>query len=340
MPVGAVAPARVLCYAHALVLLALLRGTDAEGWFSPREFNYARDPTLRASVTAQTSGKTCERARVPLLFDPFPKSVSHQLRFPVTNLTAQMHSYLTAGAHSNMGMLQLSMSGSVAGRLARTQAQASHHPCNETVPRLLHYIWLGSTIRPNHARGIAATLELNAGWRAYIWVDRPVPTPHRNAEVKLWDDVRSNFANKDLIEEERNLAGKSDYMRMEVVYMHGGVYLDTDAVALQPFDKYGDLFKWPFVSPETKIGYKNICNCAFSGVRHSPFLRFAISATRQNCKLFKYCGVMSGAGPGFLTGALLAYRPSNYVLIDQQYLLTGRNRENAVMYQRFEGNWL
>ena len=56
------------------------------------------------------------------------------------------------------------------------------------------------------------------------------------------------FVNGDLISKDKNLAGKSDYLRIEILYLEGGIYQDTDAHPIQPFDNFGDIFRWPFAS--------------------------------------------------------------------------------------------
>lgn len=66
--------------------------------------------------------------------------------------------------------------------------------------------------------------------------------------------------NGDLISKDRNLAGKSDYTRMEILYLEGGIYQDTDAHPIQPFDNFGDIFRWPFGSYDTSFKVsKNGC---------------------------------------------------------------------------------
>lgn len=69
-------------------------------------------------------------------------------------------------------------------------------------------------------------------------------------------NVTHPFVNHDVISAESNLAGKSDYLRMEVVYRYGGVYVDTDTIAVNPLDAYGDVFRWPVVS--WVKGYNNL----------------------------------------------------------------------------------
>jgi len=145
--------------------------------------------------------------------------------------------------------------------------------------------------------------------------------------------------NDDLIKGEYNPAGKSDYLRLEVVYLYGGIYLDTDTICHNSFDDYNDLFRWPFVS-YTLGGYNNLCNGIFSFGRGSPFLKFAMVATRENCVIYNNCGTLTGAGPSFLTGAVLSYEDPRLVVLDQKYFVRNNKWEGSILTMDNEGNWL
>lgn len=101
-------------------------------------------------------------------------------------------------------------------------------------------------------------MTINKGWNAYLWVDSIVDPPTSSVIVLDWKRLNDThpFVNHDLILAESNLAGKSDYLRMEVVYRYGGIYFDTDTVAVYPLDAYGNVFRWPVVS--WIKGYNNV----------------------------------------------------------------------------------
>eukprot|EP00039_Didymoeca_costata_P029818 m.26550 g.26550 ORF g.26550 m.26550 type:complete len:312 (-) comp7807_c0_seq1:1005-1940(-) len=244
------------------------------------------------------------------------------------------------GAHHNGGMLQN-------GKYKQKQ-------CEPEVPRMIHYIWLGTPLRTNHAEWMVKCAEINNGWRINFWHDHPVG----DKEKKILEDKKGIerfhvqlrnvtaelhlFVNGDLIEKEGNFAGKSDYLRMEVLYRFGGIYIDTDALIQQPFDAYGDLFRYPFVSPGF-APYWNLCNGIFGFAHGSPFLKFALDATRENCLKYHVCGVMAGAGPGFLTGAITAYQPKDVLFIHQKHLVIKQEsggKITNIIYQLQEANWL
>lgn len=128
--------------------------------------------------------------------------------------------------------------------------------------------------------------------------------------------------NGDLIQREKHFAGKSDYLRLEAVYIEGGIYQDTDAHSVQSFDDFGDLFRWPF-GAYTPTGYHigTIPNAVFGFEKDSAFLLFALNLTRENCLVFHRCGVMTVASPDFLTAALYYFDDLDVVLLHHDYLL-------------------
>lgn len=146
------------------------------------------------------------------------------------------------------------------------------------------------------------------------------------------------FVNGDLVLQQNNQAGKSDYLRLEVIYLEGGIYLDTDFRAVRPYDSIGNLFRWPFVSWSNNF-YKNLGNWAFAFEKHSKFLEFAIKLTRENCLRFQRCGVMGGAGPDFLTTAVAIYDSPDIVFIPLGYVDARTNLSTQVTYHTTDATW-
>lgn len=76
----------------------------------------------------------------------------------------------------------------------------------------------------------------------------------------------------------------------------------------------------------------------FGFPKNAPFLKWTLQAARENCLKFKECGVLSGAGPGFLTGAIVTYQPENVLYIEQRYLIT--QQPESIMYQTLDATWI
>lgn len=86
------------------------------------------------------------------------------------------------------------------------------------IPRLFHWIWLGSSpIPPQQRLWIDGWLRHHPGWDYHLWTDANLP-PLRNA---------SSYAAC------TTAAQKADILRYEVVNQRGGVYLDTDVECIR-----------------------------------------------------------------------------------------------------------
>ena len=112
----------------------------------------------------------------------------------------------------------------------------------------------------NHICDLHFGLERLRVRSSQIILDAAMNRPAGPIKLQLISDMMPRFKNRDLIEKDTNLAGKSDYMRLEILYLYGGIYLDTDAKAVHGFDDFGTLFRWPFVCPDPRT-YHNLGNC-------------------------------------------------------------------------------
>lgn len=98
------------------------------------------------------------------------------------------------------------------------------------IPKILHQFWHGGPIPEKYKQLTELWKNLHPDWNIMLWDEKAV------AEFGL--------ANKWMYENMHNPSAKSDVVRYEVVYSYGGVYVDTDFLPCQNFDKllYLDLF--------------------------------------------------------------------------------------------------
>jgi len=99
------------------------------------------------------------------------------------------------------------------------------------IPKLIHFIWLGPKPYPDYAlETLQEWIQLNPGYQIYLWIDDPnnqIP-PHDQMVIKrVGIDFRLNFLQKEY-EAHQTYAGKSDILRLELLYEFGGVYTDYD----------------------------------------------------------------------------------------------------------------
>ncbi len=99
------------------------------------------------------------------------------------------------------------------------------------IPKRIHYIWIGGAPMPQGDR------ENIEGWK------RLCP----DYEIIRWDEKSYDF-HKDRYTREAYAAGQymyaTDYARKDILYRHGGIYLDTDVELVRPLDSllYNEAF--------------------------------------------------------------------------------------------------
>lgn len=101
-------------------------------------------------------------------------------------------------------------------------------PC---IPRILHYFWFGKKEMPDKYK---KNLE---SWRRYCLGFKLIRWDESNYDYKKVPFMSQAY-------ETRQWAYVTDYARKDVIYNHGGIYLDTDVELVKPIDDllYNDFF--------------------------------------------------------------------------------------------------
>ena len=84
-----------------------------------------------------------------------------------------------------------------------------------SIPKIIHQIWVGPNEIPVRS----------------IEFMKKIRELHSDFEYRLWnneDITKDNFINYEYIMKSKSYAQKADIMRYEILYKHGGVYLDVD----------------------------------------------------------------------------------------------------------------
>lgn len=136
-----------------------------------------------------------------------------------------------------------------------------------TIPRLIHFIWLGSDLPHEFQPIINSWRRCHPHWEIKLWTDKEV-------EAFSWTHTWAQL----IFEEADNLAEKSDILRYEILYQQGGLYSDIDVICLKSFN---DLTTGPitfFAGQETNL-LKNengqpfyLCNALFGASKGHPLL--------------------------------------------------------------------
>jgi hypothetical protein len=116
---------------------------------------------------------------------------------------------------------------------------------NNTIPPIIHYIWLGNEI-PYQNKQLLKT-----------WEEK-----NPNFLIIKWDD--SYFKNNSFVQsciKTKKYAFAADYIRAWILYNFGGIYLDTDVECIKPFSD-------ELLNQEYLFGYENdnqIIQCGVIG---------------------------------------------------------------------------
>lgn len=93
------------------------------------------------------------------------------------------------------------------------------------IPKIIHYCWFGG----NELSGKAA--ECIDSWRRFC----------PDYEIREWNEQNYDVSGIPYIRDaykEKKWAFVSDYVRLDVVYRYGGIYLDTDVEIIKPLDYF------------------------------------------------------------------------------------------------------
>ena len=91
------------------------------------------------------------------------------------------------------------------------------------IPRIIHYCWVGGAPKPE------SVLSCIESWKKCC----------PDYEIREWNETNYDFTkNKYMNEayEAKKWGFVPDYARLDIIYQHGGIYLDTDVEAIRSFD--------------------------------------------------------------------------------------------------------
>lgn len=91
-----------------------------------------------------------------------------------------------------------------------------------SIPKIIHYIWIGNNKKPYIVNKCIET------WKLYF----------PDYEIREWNETNYDvYKNKYISEayKEKRWAFVSDFIRFDVLYKYGGIYLDTDVEVLKRF---------------------------------------------------------------------------------------------------------
>jgi inositol phosphorylceramide mannosyltransferase catalytic subunit len=162
------------------------------------------------------------------------------------------------------------------------------------IPKILHFIWLGSPLPKADQEMIASWRKFHPSWTIYVWTDE---------EAKTFP-----FLNRAAFDAAKNFAEKSDIWRYELLYRFGGIYSDTDVECTQPFDtlcKSCDFFAGLETIIERSLG-NFIGNALIGSIPGHPLLFECLSSIRPGPGDNDSFRIIFTTSPGHFTYCFLA----------------------------------
>ena len=94
------------------------------------------------------------------------------------------------------------------------------------IPKLIHIIWIGDESK-KPVKCIDTWMKKNPDYEVKVWGNNQVQSVNWKNHRQLHDML----AKKDY-------AGASDVMRYEILYEHGGIYIDADSYCVKPLEDW------------------------------------------------------------------------------------------------------
>lgn len=154
------------------------------------------------------------------------------------------------------------------------------------IPKILHQIWVGDKEFPEECREyVHGWIAKHPGWSYHLWGNADIPSLNLETQ-SLYDRAWCG-------------AMKADVLRYELMYRHGGVYVDIDIECVKPFDDLLDV----------EFFYGEIGVCAMNGlfgcVPNHPFLKMVMVNMAQRFDGYTDLGDITG--PGMFDKTAMAY---------------------------------
>lgn len=124
------------------------------------------------------------------------------------------------------------------------------------IEKKIHYCWFGGKELPELAK------KCIASWKKYC----------PDYEIIEWNENNYDLCKNEYVKytyEHKLYAFLTDYVRLDVVYEEGGIYLDTDVELLKPID---DLLSCKAFMGMEAVGQINT-GLIFGAIRNHPFIK-------------------------------------------------------------------
>jgi mannosyltransferase OCH1-like enzyme len=192
------------------------------------------------------------------------------------------------------------------------------------VPRTIHQIWIGPDPLPDeHRPWIESWKRHHPEWAHRLWTEEDLPQ----------DPIRP-----EILERLRAPVERADILRLEILFRHGGVYVDTDLECLRPLDDLLDGEE--FVGVCLKPG--RATNTFIAAVPGHPLLGRALRELKPMEVYWPTSSkdaIKEGAGPPLLRRLLADYPDVKLLEPPLFFPSTAEERGRAVAVHHMARTW-
>jgi inositol phosphorylceramide mannosyltransferase catalytic subunit len=186
------------------------------------------------------------------------------------------------------------------------------------IPRKIHHIWVGPDPLPKSLEPyVNSWKKQHPSWEHHFWTEDNLPE----------DPVRPEVLNR-----LRSPVERSDILRLEILYRHGGAYVDTDLECLRPIDDLlaGSSFVGTCFKPD------RVTNTFMASEPNHPMLERALAELKPR-EVYGFDKEV--AGPPFLAKLVPDY--PEIVLLEPRYIFPRdeEERANAVAIHHMTRTW-
>lgn len=162
------------------------------------------------------------------------------------------------------------------------------------IPRIVHQIWLGSPVPKKYQEWMSTWMNLQ-GWEYKLWTDKEVK------QLKL--------VNQNIYDSVTNYGQKSDILRMELLYLMGGVYVDTDFECLKPnfFEVLHNSVDFYAGIEPLEHAFLRINNAIIGASAGHPLIEKMILDLPKHFEANKTKWALISTGPVFMTKVIYDY---------------------------------
>lgn len=203
------------------------------------------------------------------------------------------------------------------------------------IPRILHFVFLNlgvNPMNPDHQTFVIGWLAKHPGWQVYFWTKDTIPP----------------LVNQKLYDSSECMGIRSDLVRYQVLYEHGGVYFDVDFKclgSLEPFLDREVLLSWEGeFSPNTS---GSLGNAVMGCVPGHPFFKRLLDNQVEYIKTHPGDAVEQ-TGPNYVTRMYNDWTPKFETIENRRVFFpchhdepheTSANYPEAVADHYWAGSW-